>query len=252
VPQDSPDQPSPSKRRGPLTFVLAVASFATGAWAVRHFELVKRVPEILEWFRSLGPSGLALFAAAYVLACVLLLPASVLTLGAGAVFGVPLGFALVSLASTLGATASFLIARFVARDWVGRRIASNAKFAAVDAAVGREGWKIVGLLRLSPIFPFNLLNYALGITRVSLRDFVLASWIGMMPGTLLYVWLGAAAGDLARAAAGDRPRTTAERVLLIVGLLVTVLVTVYVTRLAKRALGEKLEEVQSSKLKVQN
>jgi uncharacterized membrane protein YdjX (TVP38/TMEM64 family) len=232
--------------------VIAVASLAAGAWAVRHFEPVKRFPEILEWFRSLGTAGLALFAGAYVLACVLLLPASVLTLGAGAVFGLPLGFALVSLASTLGATASFLIARFVARDWVARRIATNPKFASVDAAVGREGWKIVGLLRLSPVFPFNLLNYALGITRVSLRDFVLASWIGMMPGTLLYVWLGAAAGDLARALTGDRPKTTAERVLLIAGLAVTVLVTVYVTRLAKRALGERLEDAQSSKLKVQN
>jgi uncharacterized membrane protein YdjX (TVP38/TMEM64 family) len=226
--------------KGWLRFTLAAGAFAGGAWAVRHFQLLQRIPEMLDWFRSLGPWGAAAFVAAYVLACVLFLPGSPLTLGAGALFGVPLGFALVSLASTLGAVASFLLGRFVARGWIVSKVAGYPKFAAIDAAVGREGWKIIALLRLSPLFPFSLLNYALGLTQVKFRDYLLASWLGMMPGTLLYVWLGAIAGDAAKQAGGRHQRTPAEWALYGVGLLATVAVTVYVARVSKRALGEHL------------
>ena len=207
----------------------------------RQFQLAQRLPEALAWIRDQGAFGAAIFVLAYVLACVLFLPGSLLTLGAGAVFGVAWGFPLVSLASTLGATVSFLVGRFAARDWVAARAAGNPKFGAIDAAVGREGWKIVGLLRLSPVFPFNLLNYALGVTRVRLRDFVLASWIGMMPGTLLYVWLGALAGDVAKLAGGQRQRSPAEWALYGVGLLATVAVTVYLTRIARASLQTELD-----------
>lgn len=199
------------------------------------------VPRFLEGLRDSGPKGMALFVAAYVVACVLFLPGSLLTLGAGAVFGVWRGFLLVSVASTLGATVSFLLGRFLARDWIAARAAADPRFAAIDAAVAREGWRMVGLLRLSPLFPFNLLNYSLGVTRIGLRDFVLASWIGMMPGTLLFVWLGAAAGDVAGSASGRRERQPAEWVLTGVGLLATVWVTVRITRLARTALQRRLE-----------
>ena len=227
--------------KGWLRFAIAVAAFAAGAWFTRHFHLLQRIPELLDWFRSLGPGGTAAFVGAYVLACVLFLPASPLTLGAGALFGVPLGFALVSLASTLAASVSFLLGRFVARDWIARKAAGNAKFGAIDSAIGREGWKIVVLLRLSPLIPFSLLNYGLGVTRVKFRDYLLASWLGMMPGTLLYVWLGALAGDAAKLAGGQHRRTPLEWTLYGVGLLATVAVTVQVTRLARRALSERLK-----------
>jgi len=115
------------------------------------------------------------------------LSGSALTLGAGILFGVLRGSIIVSIAATLGATAAFLIARYVAREWVARKIAAHPKFAAVDQAVASEGWKMVGLIRLSPIFPFSLMNYAFGLTRVSLRDYFFASWIGMLPGTVMYV-----------------------------------------------------------------
>lgn len=192
--------------------------------------------QALDWVGGLGPWGAVLFIAIYVVATVLFIPGSVLTLGAGAVFGVALGSVYVSIASTLGATCAFLVGRYLARDAIGRRIAGNARFAAIDQAVANEGWKIVGLARLSPVFPFTLLNYAFGLTRVSLRDFVLASWIGMMPGTVMYVYLG----SLAQAATGGRTRTTGEWVLYAVGLLATVVVTVFVTRIAKRALARRL------------
>ena len=193
----------------------------------------------LDWIRGLGPWGVVVFVLVYVLAAVLLLPAVILTLGAGAVFGVARGSVLVSIASTLGATAAFLVGRYFARGWVARQIEGNATFRAIDDAVAREGWRIVGLTRLSPAFPFNLLNYAYGLTRVSVRHYVVASWIGMMPGTVLYVSLGAFAGDVAAAGAVRHSRTPTEWALYVVGLLATVAVTFSITRIARRALQQQ-------------
>jgi uncharacterized membrane protein YdjX (TVP38/TMEM64 family) len=192
----------------------------------------------MDWIAASGWTGRLAFVGLYVLACVLFLPGSILTLGAGAAFGLGWGFGLVSLASTLGATASFLLGRTVARSFVQRKVAADPRFTAIDAAVAREGWKIVGLARLSPVFPFNLLNYGLGLTSVGLRDYVLASWIGMMPGTLLYVYLGSLAGGLASGAA--RQRGLLEWALYGAGLLATVLVSALVTRIAQRALKQSL------------
>jgi uncharacterized membrane protein YdjX (TVP38/TMEM64 family) len=160
----------------------------------------------LGWIGGLGPWGLAIFVLLYMAATVLLLPAVVLTLGAGAVFGVVWGFVAVSVGATLGAIAAFLIGRYLARDWVATRVAASPRLGAIDAAVAREGWKIVLLTRLSPAFPFVLLNYAYALTRVSLRHYVLASWIGMMPAIVLYTYLGSLAGDVAAAAAGGPGR----------------------------------------------
>jgi uncharacterized membrane protein YdjX (TVP38/TMEM64 family) len=193
--------------------------------------------QALAWVASLGPFGPVAFILLYILACVAMLPASLLTLGAGALFGLVRGFLIVSLASTLGATAAFLIGRTLARRWVASKIAANPRFAAIDAAVAQQGAKIVFLLRLSPILPFNLLNYALSLTQVSLRDYVLASWIGMMPGTILYVYLGSLAGDLAGLGPQKNP---AQRALFILGLAATVLAAVLITRAAKKALNERL------------
>lgn len=189
---------------------------------------------------GLGGWGPFIFIAIYIAACVLFIPGSILTLGAGVLFGVVKGSLIVSVAATLGATCAFLVGRYFAREWVAKKIEGNPKFKAIDEAVAREGWKIVGLVRLSPIFPFNLLNYAFGLTKVSLRDYFLASWIGMMPGTVMYVYIGSLAGDLASLGAGGRSRTGAEWTLYVVGLIATVAVTVYVTRLARKALEKKV------------
>jgi uncharacterized membrane protein YdjX (TVP38/TMEM64 family) len=204
--------------------------------AARALDAAALLRATLESIAGLGMWGPVFFALLYSAATVLFLPGWVLTLGAGAVFGVLKGVPIVSASATLGATAAFLVGRYVARDLVAQKIEGNPRFRAVDEAVAREGWKIVGLMRLSPVFPFNLLNYAFGITRVSLRDFVLASWVGMLPGTAMYVYLGSLAGTLAGADRGAR--TPAEWTLYAVGLAATVGVTVYVTRLARRALRE--------------
>jgi uncharacterized membrane protein YdjX (TVP38/TMEM64 family) len=209
--------------------------------AARYFNAQALLRQALDGIAGLGPWGPVIFVLLYIAATVLFLPGLILTLGAGFVFGVVKGSIIVSISATLGATAAFLVGRYLARDWVSKKIEGNTKFKAIDEAVGREGWKIVGLTRLSPAFPFNLLNYAFGLTRVSLRDYFFASWIGMMPGTVMYVYFGSLAGDLAAVGTGQRATSTAEWVLRVVGLLATVAVTVYVTRVARRALQQRTE-----------
>jgi len=221
-----------------LLFMAAVVAAALGA--ARHFHAQELLRSALAWIDDLGAWGAVLFVGLYVVACVLLLPGSILTLGAGLMFGVVRGSALVSVAATLGATAAFLVGRYLARDWVARKIEGNAKFKAIDDAVAREGWKIVGLTRLSPVFPFNLLNYAYGLTQVTLRDYFFASWLGMLPGTVMYVYLGSLAGSLATLGKSGGQRTPAQWALYGVGLAATVAVTVYVTRIARAALAKKV------------
>ncbi|UCF66907.1 MAG: TVP38/TMEM64 family protein [Acidobacteriota bacterium] len=211
----------------------------------------------LDWTDGLGASGALLFIPIYVLATVLLLPGLILTLGAGFVFGLWLGTLLVSISSTLGAAAAFLLGRTVARRWIEARVRRHRRFAAIDEAVGREGFKIVLLTRLSPIFPFNVQNYAYGLTRVGFAKYVLASWIGMLPGTVMYVYLGSAAESLASLAAraGDTGAASAARtgtngglaqqLLVGVGLLATIAVTVLITRIARRSLSQEIGEQEA-------
>lgn len=219
-------------RKGIVIAIVAVAVVAL----FTQLDVRARLRETLDWTRGIGPWGQVLFVSLYIAATVLLIPGSALGLGAGAVFGMVRGSLLVSLGSTLGATCAFLLGRYLARGWVAKRIAGRASFTAIDRAVAKEGWKIVLLTRLSPVFPFTLLNYAFGLTRVPLPDYVLASWIGMMPGTVMYVYLG----SLARAGIERRARTTGEWILYGVGLLATIIVTVFVTRLARKALANKI------------
>ncbi len=193
---------------------------------------------LLQAVESVGPWGPVLLAGAYVVACVFFVPGSVLTLGAGFLFGVVRGVIAVSVGSVLGATAAFLVGRTLLRGWIERRIAAYPRFQAIDRAVGKQGFKIVLLVRLSPVFPFNLLNYAFGLTNVRLWQYVLASWIGMLPGTLMYVYLGSALKSLADVAAGAPKGGAPQTVFFVAGLVMTVVATVVVTRVARRALSE--------------
>ncbi len=225
--------------RPALKVVLAVAAVVLLLAAGKYLHVQELLKDVLARIAGLGMWGPVIFIAIYILASVLFIPGAILTLGAGVVFGVVKGSVIVSIAATLGATCAFLVGRYLARDWVAGKIEGNQKFKAIDEAVAREGWKIVGLTRLSPVFPFNLLNYAFGLTRVSLRHYFFASWIGMFPGTVMYVYIGSLAGDLARLGSDGRTRTPAEWALYIVGLIATVTVTVYVTRIARAALEKR-------------
>jgi uncharacterized membrane protein YdjX (TVP38/TMEM64 family) len=178
------------------------------------------------------------FAGAYALATVAFIPGALLTLAAGALFGVVKGSLLVFVGATVGACLAFLLARHGARAAIEHRIAGSERFAAIDRAVAREGRKIVFLLRLSPIFPFVLLNYALGLTQVRFADYAVAS-VGMIPATLLYVYYGALAGEVAALAGGVAPeRGPAGYAVWGLGLVATGAVTWVVTRIARRALAE--------------
>ena len=181
------------------------------------------------------------FILGYVIATVFLAPGWPLTMGSGIIFGLAFGTLYTLIGATLGASASFLIARYVARGPVERRIARSPRFAALDKVMGREGFKIVALLRLSPFFPFNLLNYALGLTRVSFLQY-LAACIAMLPGTLLYVYYGKVIGTFAALRSGAEVERGIEYwIFLGAGLLATVAVTTYVTRLAGKALRKEIE-----------
>jgi uncharacterized membrane protein YdjX (TVP38/TMEM64 family) len=196
------------------------------------------LPRFAAWVNGLGAWGPLAFVAGYAAAVVAFVPGSVLTLAAGAIFGLARGALYVFVAAVLGSTAAFLVARHLARHAIERRIAANPRFAAIDRAVAAEGRKIVFLLRLSPVFPFTLLNYALGLTRVRFTDYVLAS-PGMIPGTLLYVYYGKLAGDVA-ALAGGAPiqKGAGYWTVLSLGLAATVIVTTLITRTARRALHD--------------
>ena len=194
----------------------------------------------LQWINSLGSLGGIVFIGIYIIATLAFLPAAILTLGAGVIFGVIWGSLYVFVGATLGAIAAFLVGRYLARGWVKEKISSYKKFTNIDQAVSKEGLKIVFLIRLSPLFPFNLLNYALGLTNVSLKDYSLASF-GMIPGTIMYVYLGYLAGDLALIGNKNQPDNMIFHWLIqIIGLISTIAVTVYVTKIAKKSLEEEI------------
>ena len=194
----------------------------------------------LQWINSLGSLGGIVFIGIYIIATLAFLPAAILTLGAGVIFGVIWGSLYVFVGATLGAIAAFLVGRYLARGWVKEKISSYKKFTNIDKAVSKEGLKIVFLIRLSPLFPFNLLNYALGLTNVSLKDYSLASF-GMIPGTIMYVYLGYLAGDLALIGNKNQPDNMIFHWLIqIIGLISTIAVTVYVTKIAKKSLEEEI------------
>jgi uncharacterized membrane protein YdjX (TVP38/TMEM64 family) len=203
----------------------------------------------LETVQRLEAWGPVVVGAAFIPACLLFLPGSPLTLFGGFAFGGTLAglartTAAVSIGSTLGASLAFLTGRYLARRWIEQKVAGYPRFGAIDSAVGRQGFRIVLLTRLSPVFPFNLLNYSFGLTSVSFRDYLLASWIGMLPGTMMYVYLGSTTRQLADIVAGKVQQSPVQQVLFYAGLAATVVVTVIVTRIARKALEASIPEAK--------
>ncbi|MCI0458159.1 MAG: VTT domain-containing protein [Gemmataceae bacterium] len=206
----------------------------------RQLPVGPAVQMLEDWIESLGMWGPLVFGLIYVAAVVALIPGSALTLAAGALFGLVGGTVVASLASTTGAALAFLTSRYLARDRIAAKLRQYPRFDAIDKAIAESGWKIVALLRLSPAVPFNLQNYLYGLTGIRFWPYVLTSWLAMLPGTFLYVYLGHVGRESLEAAAGgtERPRGAAEWAMLIVGLLATIAVTVYITYLARKALRQ--------------
>lgn len=227
-----------SRHAKPLILVSVLVMLAVAAWVLPAAEALEG---LLVWIEDHRTFAWIVYVAGYVVATVLLIPGSVITVAGGFIFGLPLGVALVSAASVTGATCSFLLGRSLVREWVRQQITGLPRFEALDSATRSDGFVIVLLTRLSPLFPFNLLNYAFAITAVRLRDYFLASWIGMLPGTILYVYIGSAASDLTLITAGRIESGTAGTVLLITGLVATAILTLLITRRATRTLKAQLD-----------
>jgi uncharacterized membrane protein YdjX (TVP38/TMEM64 family) len=228
------------KKSSPWKWIASIVVLVSLFASARLLPVTQWLEAFSEWVGNLGPWGIAIFIGAYVLATVLLLPGSVLTIGAGFVFGLGWGLFAVSIGSTLGAASAFLISRFIARERVEAMALENESFLRIDKAIGAQGAKLILLLRLSPLIPFNLSNYFYGLTAVKFWPYVFASWIGMLPGTLLYVYLGAAGKAGLQAASGaDAGRSPLEWTFLGFGLVATIAVTVWVTKIARTALRDR-------------
>jgi uncharacterized membrane protein YdjX (TVP38/TMEM64 family) len=218
-------------RRKPFPIVkvlLAVAIIAGFVIALRLLPVALWLEQFKAWVQGVGPVGYLLYIGAYVLCCVLVIPAIALTLGAGAIFGFAKGSLIVLAGATLGATAAFLLARTVLRHRVERMTEGNAKFRALDRAITTEGTKIMWLVRLSGFPPFTWVNYAFGLTGIRLGPYILITFFGIIPGTLAFTWAGAA-GAAAVTGSGNR-----------IGLIVTavgaVLVSAFIARISLKAI----------------
>jgi uncharacterized membrane protein YdjX (TVP38/TMEM64 family) len=199
--------------------------------------------------KGMGAAGGALYAIVYIAGTALFFPGLPLTLGAGFLYGAIIGTLVVSPASVAGATLAFLIARYLARDWVTRRIKKYPQAAAIDRAIKKNGFKAVVLLRLQPVLPFNILNYALGLTSIRVRDYMLASWIGMFPATVLYVYLGSLMNDISDLLRGRPNSGMAGRLLLWGGLAAIVVLVWWLGRIARNALREQMHTDSPSSMK---
>jgi len=195
---------------------------------------------LADYVRDAGALGVVVFVAAYVVATVALLPGSLLTLAAGFAYGPVVGLLIVSPASVLAATVAFLLGRTVLRGWVEGQLAAAPRARAIDRAVAKDSFRLILLLRLSPAVPFNILNYALGLSRASLGRYVLASFIGMLPGTFMYVYLGSLVTTAADLTGASGTASTGKLALTGIGLVATVAAVTLVTRTARRAVDREL------------
>ena len=223
------------KRRA-LILLVSLAVLVIAVWLLPAREWLV---QLTDWAQAHPRIAWAGFILAYILAAVLMVPGSILTLAAGVLFGVALGVALVSLASTLGACCAFLVGRFLARDWVESRLEAMPRFSALDRAVARKGWQIVLLARLSVLIPYNLLNYALGLTNVRFGAYLFSTVVGMLPAILLYVYLGSVAGSLASMDQAGAPAIPQS--IFVTGLIVTAVLIVVIARLTAKALRTELD-----------
>ncbi|MCP4849141.1 MAG: TVP38/TMEM64 family protein [Verrucomicrobiaceae bacterium] len=228
---------SPPRKTFSLKWLIIIILATLTIWAILTPDINSQLQEMMSSIRSLGYWGALLFTLVYVAATVILIPGPILTLGAGATFGLWKGFLLVSLASTLAASTAFLVGRHLARDWIWKKIADNSRMAGIKAAIDRDGWKIVGLSRLSPMIPYTILNYFLSLTHVRFTHYVIASWIGMMPGTFAYVYLGSLG-----AIDTQHEKSAMEWTLLCIGIIATLVVTVLISRIAGKVMARQLRD----------
>ncbi|MGA2068403.1 MAG: TVP38/TMEM64 family protein [Thermoguttaceae bacterium] len=196
----------------------------------------------LAWIQSWGAWGPICLVLLYIPVCLLLLPGSALSLAAGFLFGMAWGAVTASLGATLGATAAFVAGRFLVREYVEGGILDHPRFLAIDLAIDGQGFTIVLLTRLCSFFPYGLMSYLFGLTKVPLGRYVVATWLGRLPDILLFSYLGSTAKNLADLAAGKVEGGIERRVLLGVGLVAMIAVAVLIAQIARRALRDAVDK----------
>ena len=204
--------------------------------AASMLPLVDWARSAIVWSRDNPGASWLVFIAAYLVAGIIMTPTWILTVAAGYIFGWWLGIGIVFVGAMLGAMAAFLVGRGLARELVQAKVAAVPKFSALDRAIEGQGFNIVLLARLSLLLPYNLLNYAFGVTAVSFRDYAVASAIGMTPMVLLYVFLGTTVSNVRALLSGDLDTGSAGHVLTVVSLIALVVLVTMITRAASRVL----------------
>ncbi|MDA0209574.1 TVP38/TMEM64 family protein [Desertifilum tharense] len=212
-----------------IILILLIGGFAAIA-------LKDRFPQIQDWLLSLGVWALPAFISMYVGASIIGIPSAILMLASGSLFGFFKGWGIVSLADTLSVVLCYGLGRTIARQWVKKWISNRKQFVALDRAVEHKGWKIVLFARLSPLLPSNILNYGFSLTKINFWHYLFFTWVGMLPVTGFYVYLGSLGGNLMRG-----QQSPGQLGLQLLGLGATILAIIYTTRLAKKTLSESLE-----------
>lgn len=230
---DSSPSGAAGRRALIVRIVLLAAVIAALVIRFRLLPVAEWLMRFQTYVRGLGALGYLVYALAYAACCVFFVPASVLTLGAGAIFGIVKGSIVVIAGATLGATLAFLLARTVMRHRIEAMTSGNAKFSALDKAITAEGAKIVFLIRLAPVFPFTYINYAFGLTGIAVLPYVVATFLGIVPATVAFVYLGHAAADAATAGT-----STARTAINVAGAVVALIASIFVARVATKAIGK--------------
>ena len=231
-----------SFKRNALRAFLLLVFVSLAAYLVRITDPRHLLRVSLLRVSELGGWAPLLFILIYIVAWLTFFPGFILTMGAGILFGVARGTLYVSIGATLGAACAFFISRYLARRWVIKRFARNARYRAIDDAVANEGWKIVGLIRLSPVFPFIPMNFIFGLTKIPFWQFFFATWFGIIPVCLLFVYLGSLLGDIT--ALGTQPVAVGKTKWIVsaFGIGTTAIVSFFIARIARKALVNRLPE----------
>jgi len=224
----------------------AVAVLVALVVGARFLPLADWTIRLVELIRDSGARGVLLFVAVYAVSTVAMVPGAILTMLGGFVYGPVYGLLVVVPAALLGATSSFLLGRTVLRDWVRRKMAQSPRTKALDQAIDRDAFRLVLLLRLSPLVPFNALNYALSLTGISVGRFVLATLIGVIPGGWLYVYLGSLVTTAAELSTASAPASPWRTAFYAGGFLATLAAVIVSGRIAKRALAGTMPSSDAS------
>ena len=217
-----------------LRWTIAIVLLLLFLWAVRHY-LEPYAEPFANWVRARGAWGPVAFIGMYIVSALLLIPGTILSLIAGALFGFVHGVIYTFVGAMLGSIASFLLARYVVRPFVERRLRADKRFKAIDHAAKSGGVRLVALLRLSPVLPYNVLNYAMGITGVATWEYILGT-TAILPGTVMYTYYGTVAGTLTGISTSVH-HGVGYYSLMGVGVVATVVAAFLVARLARSKLG---------------